>query len=111
MQISMPRGDLRPISFTIDNNGEPYTDLDEIYFTVKKSYANNRFLIQKKLGDGSIVLQSDDSFEFRIEPEDTDSLDYGQYVFDIELVKDGTIKQTFVGDFILTNEVTFAENE
>jgi len=44
-------------------------------------------------------------------PEDTDNMCFGEYMFDIELVIVGELKQTFVGKFILTAEVTFAENE
>ena len=58
-----------------------------------------------------IEFQVNPSYTFNIEPEDTDNLDYGTYVFDIELIKTGEIKQTSVGQFTLTSEVTFAENE
>ncbi len=111
MEISMARGDLETVSFTIETDEGLYTEADEIYFTVKKTFINKNYLIQKKLGDGSIQLMSDDTYEFRIMPDDTNSLDYGKYVFDIEVVKDGSIKKTFVGDFYLTHEVTFADNE
>lgn len=110
MQITMPRGDLRPIEFQVNLQKVPYTEFDEIYFTVKKTVSNKEFVIQKTLSGGDIILD-DGSYTFNIEPEDTDDLDYGTYVFDIELIKVGEIKQTFVGQFTLTSEVTFAENE
>lgn len=110
MQITMPRGDLRPIEFQVNLQKVPYTEFDEIYFTVKKTVSNKEFVIQKTLSGGDIVLDGT-SYTFNIEPEDTDNLDYGIYVFDIELIKTGEIKQTSVGQFTLTSEVTFAENE
>lgn len=110
LQISMPRGDMRAERFTLMLNNSPYIDLDEIFFTVKKSVNHKTPLIQKKLSNGTITLDNE-SFKFVILPEDTDDLDYGHYVFDIELVKAGEIKQTFVGGLELTSEVTFAENE
>lgn len=111
LSITMPRGDLETVSFKLESGETLYTDADEIYFTVKTTFNKTDYLIQKKLSDGTIILMSDNSYEFKIMPEDTDDLNYGKYVFDIEVVKNGSIKKTFVGDFILTQEVTFAENE
>lgn len=111
LNITMPRGDLRAVKFKVNQGTSIYTDFDEIFFTVKKSFNNRNALFQKKLSDGTIILREDDLYHLRIEPEDTDGLDYGTYAFDIELVKGDTIKQTTVGELVLTNEVTFAENE
>lgn len=112
MQISMPRGDIRNIRFSVKNGDEFYTDFDEIYFSVKKSVQNSKLLIQKKYTDGDIMLdETTGYFSFKIMPEDTDSLDYGKYAFDIEVVKGNMIKQTSVGTLELTSEVTFSSNE
>ena len=110
MEIIMPRGDLRTIQFGVSQNGLPYIDFDEIYFTVKKTVTNKTFVLQKKLSDGGITLEGN-VFQFIIEPEDTEELEYGKYPFDICLVKEGVIKETSVGSLTLTSEVTFAENE
>lgn len=112
MTISMPRGDIRPIRFVIVDQSGNTTDIvfDEIYFTVKRSYGNKAFLFQKKLSNGTIQ-QDGDGYSLTIRPEDTDDLAIGDYVFDIEILAGDDIKQTTVGDFILTNEVTFAINE
>ena len=113
MKIEMPRGDLRNVRFTVTNaDGTPSEiAFDEIYFTVKGADTDKNFLIQKRLGDGGIERMDDGSYQFSILPEDTDNLRVTRYVFDIELVLDGEIKQTTVGELVLTNEVTFAENE
>jgi hypothetical protein len=66
--------------------------------------------MQKRLSRNEIVLDSEGYFHFQISPEDTDNLDYGNYKFDIEVVGEG-IKQTFLGELILKDEVTFASNE
>ncbi len=112
MTISMPRGDIRPIQFTVFNsNGEiSNIDFDEIYFTVKRSFRDRSALFQKRLSDGTIE-KNENGYRFVIRPEDTDRLDVDRYVFDIELVLDDDIKQTTVGELILTDEVTFASNE
>ena len=111
--IIMPRGDIRPVRFTVrsPDTQEVVSDLDEVYFTVKRNYTDRDFLFQKRLTNGDIEKLQDDSYQFSIMPGDTDGLKIGKYVFDIELVRGNDLKQTFAGDFVLTNEVTFAENE
>ena len=111
--ISMPRGDIRPIQFTVIDQagGKSAIEFDEIYFTVKRSYHDKNFLFQKRLGNGTIETLDDGSYRFVIQAIDTDNLSIGKYVFDIELVLGDEIKQTTVGEFILTPEVTFASNE
>lgn len=113
MNINMPRGDLRFIKFAINDVSGHIVDidLDEIYITFKKNDDISQYLFQKKLSDDSITKDENNYYHFKIEPENTDNLDYGEYVFDIELVKEGSIKQTSTGILKLTKEVTFAENE
>lgn len=112
MQISMPRGDIRPVSFTINSKSQESLEFDNIYFTVKKNYKAREILFQKTLSSGSIEHVESGTYQFTIEPEDTNGLDYGDYVFDIEVVStEMHIKQTFIGTFSLTHEVTFSINE
>ena len=113
LMISMPRGDIRPVRFTVTNYEGGISDIvfDEIYFTVKRSFSDKMYLFQKKLSDGTIEPDESEGYTFVIQPADTDNLSVGRYVFDIELVLGDEIKQTTVGEFILTNEVTFASNE
>ena len=112
MTISLPRGDIRNVRFQINDGSQVYTDFDEIYFTVKKDYKKEDYLIQKKLSAKSITLDKESGFfSFRLEPEDTNELNYGTYVFDIEINKGDVIKQTSLGQLIITEEVTFSANE
>ena len=113
--IVMPRGDIRAVSFEVfkfDEDGTRISGIElyEIYFTVKASYTNRDYLFQKRLSADNIESLGEDKYQFTIEPEDTDALKIGRYVFDIQLVGDG-LKSTFVGDLILTEEATTAENE
>lgn len=113
MTITMPRGDLRPVRFTVcgEDGGETDLQFDEIYFTVKASYNDARYKFQKRLSRGDIERLEDGSYQFAIRPEDTDGLMMSKYVFDIELVLGEEIKQTTVGELILTSEVTHAADE
>ena len=110
--IIMPRGDMRPVSFMIRNCDQPVAaeEISDIYFTVKLDFNITDYLFQKRLSAGDIDLIDDGSYQFVIEPEDTDALKFGRYVFDIEIVGPD-IKQTFIGDLVLTNEATHKSNE
>ena len=113
MEIIMPRGDLRQIMFSAqgDDLETSISDFDEIYFTVKHTFTDRMYLFQKKLSTGGIRLTENGNYQFTIQPKDTDKLPFGDYVFDIEVVRGSDIKQTFVGHLKLTEEVTYSENE
>lgn len=113
MRITMPRGDIMPITFSIKNADGSVTDIDftEIYFTVKRTFFDKKVVFQKRLSNGSIEKEEQGVYSFTIQPQDTDDLDFRTYVFDIELVLNNEIKQTTVGELAITNEVTDARNE
>lgn len=111
LSISMPRGDIRSVSFTVKDETKADVILDEIFFTVKENYNKGPYLFQKRLSTGEIERQDDGSYQFMIRPEDTNGLKFKDYVFDIEVLAGTDIKQTFVGSLQLTSEVTHAENE
>lgn len=114
MQIKMPRGDYRKVKFQIkDKSGElANIDFKEIYITFKESTSTKEMLFQKRLSKGDIVKNDDGYYHFGIMPEETDSLDYGTYYFDIQIENDDPlIKQTVTGQLIITDEVTHATNE
>ena len=109
----MPRGDIRLIRFLVNDSDRTTTAVDftEIYFTVKKTTKDRLYMFQKKLSTGGIVKLGSGDYEVKIASADTENMSYGDYKFDIELVYEDQLKDTFVGDFILTEEVTFNENE
>jgi len=113
MEIRMARGDMETRQFLLKNSsGQTYsTAPDEIYFTVKKTADDKDFIFQKRLSSGGITLIETGKYQFVIEPEDTNQMKYGEYVFDIEIVKDGLLKKTFCGKLILEKEVTHYYNE
>lgn len=113
MLITMPRGDIRRIHFVVSDSlgNETDVDFDEIFFTVKRSFQDRAILFQKRQSNGTIWKADDGGYDQKIMPEDTNDLKYGQYVFDVELVQGDEIKQTNVGNFVLTNEVTFVADE
>lgn len=113
MRIAMPRGDIKLVRFLINDPNGTATDIDftEIYFTVKKTTKDRLYQFQKKLSTGGIVKLDLGDYQVKIEPKDTRKMMYGKYKFDVQLLYEDQLKETFVGDFELTDEVTYDENE
>lgn len=122
MMIRMPRGDLRLVRFLVNDRNGTATDVDfsEIYFTVKRSSKDRLFEFQKRLSTGGITKLALGDYQLRIEPKDTNkmvvnNIRFPNYVWDIqvEYESDGHmfIKESFSGSLVLTDEITYAENE
>ena len=113
MRVSMPRGDIKLVRFLVQNldDSQVTVSFTEIYFTVKKTANDREYYFQKKLTTGGIVKLAPGDYQVRIEPEDTQNMKYGNYKFDIQITYENQVKETFVGDFVLTEEITHPENE
>lgn len=114
LHITMPRGDLRSFKLAVKESASgaiTEKTFDDIYFTVKVIYLAEPYKIQKRLSAGTIVKDEEGYYHFTIQPEDTNDLQFGDYDFDIELVKEGAIKQTTIGKLTLSPEVTYESNE
>lgn len=106
--FSMVRGDTQSFELEITENNESVT-VDSIYFTVKNDTHTEEVLFQKKLNDG--ITLTNDVYNITIDPSDTDSLDYGRYAYDIEIIKNSIKKTIAVGVLDIKEEVTFVINE
>lgn len=114
LKIILPRGDRTSKKIAIRERATgdiTNIEFDDIFFTVKRAYLNQEFKFQKRYSTGQITKDSEGYYHFTILPEDTDGLPFGDYDFDIELLKNGAIKHTTVGVLSLTREVTYAVNE
>nr|DAG31895.1 MAG TPA: hypothetical protein [Caudoviricetes sp.] len=101
--IYLTRGDSASIQLKITqvDDDTDYTpeDGDVITFSLKKDPTQSKTLLSKTLSNETLVIN----------PEDTNNLAYGRYVYDIQLTKkDGTV-QTIIPPHIfkLDKEVTF----
>ena len=100
--ITMTRGDTARISVYIsDAEGEPYTpsEQDTIRFAMKKDYKDAEPLLLINIPVDTMMLV--------INPEDTKSLPFGAYVYDIELTTETGVVDTFIdrAKIKLTEEV------
>ena len=98
--ITLTRGDFCSFHVDIlDASGNDYElqEGDVVYFTVKQSTKSEQVLIQKT------------GVDIEIEPEDTQNLQYGSYVYDVQLTYANGRNDTFIGpaDFVITEEVTW----
>lgn len=100
--ITLTRGD----SFAADigivqPNGDPYipSEGDQIRFAMKRNVKDEEVLILKDIPIDTLRLVLD--------PEDTKDLDFGYYVYDIQLTKSTGEVDTFItkSTLVLTEEV------
>lgn len=111
--IEFPRGDTCPLSMTLtdaDGNVLIPTAGDEIYFTVKKSYMSQNSVLQKKYTNGDFTIDNG-MIRFVLSHEDTASLDYGNYNYDIQFKSSDYVKTILKGSITLTEEATWINNE
>lgn len=112
MDLEFTRGDTQFIKFQLkDGEGNPIvlTLDDKLYFTVKQNRNSKKILIQKKYPDS--IQYADGYFYFTLESEDTSSLSYGTFQYDIELKSGEYVKTLGLGTISLTDEITFKEDE
>ena len=115
MDFEFPRGDTKALlKFKLtDKNGEELVlaNTDKLYFTVKKNAGDTTPLIQKTINNG-ITKTDDGYYHVRLEEDDTATLPYGTYGYDIE-IKTGTgiVKTLTIGSISLTEEYTHKGDE
>ena len=102
-KIQMTRGDSLVLALDIKNGDETYVpdEGDVIRFAMGigyKSEPNYHLILTKDIPLATLVL--------KLDPEDTESLDYRTYNYDIELTKQNGYVDTFISNKItLTKEV------
>lgn len=100
--ITLTRGDTFSADVSIfQPNGRFYvpSDGDSVRFAMKKSPKDEKVLILKEIPI--------DTLKLILQPEDTKNLDFGNYVYDIQLTKSSGEVDTFItkSTLILTEEV------
>lgn len=105
------RGDNKTFTFQRkDADGKVITEKpNKIYLTIKQNEYEKQVLIQKTFDDG--IRFENNTYYVDFVPEDTDNLNFGEYVYDIEIIN-GDVKKTIKKDiFVIESEVTHKENE
>lgn len=108
MTICFTRGDTLKFKFLVKFQDEKvisHSDVSELFVTIKKNEYTSKILFQKTLDDIEIDATGYIHVEFR--PSDTETLDYGKYLGDIEITLVNGTRKTKVFDFELLAETTF----
>lgn len=111
--IELIRNDSLTLKFQrLAPDGNVITDeADKLFFTVKQNNITDTVVFQKTKEDMEYDSETG-TYRFTILPEDTVSLPYGTYKYDLEVVNGTDYKKTIsIGDFNILDEVTFAVNE
>lgn len=100
--ITLTRGDTFAADIGISQpNGDPYipSEGDSVRFAMKRSTKDDEVLILKEIPVETMRLILD--------PEDTKDLEFGNYVYDIQLTKSTGEVDTFItkSTLVLTEEV------
>lgn len=100
--ITMTRGDTLDVPVKImKNDGTEYEiqSGDQVRFAMKKKYDDANPLIMKTLDNEDLRIV--------VEPLETSQLDYGDYVYDVKLIKENGEKDTFINmaKIVITREV------
>lgn len=97
--ITLTREDTAVIQLDINVNGNPYdfNENDKIIFSVKQSYDDTDYVLQRQLNSKYVTISHDD----------TNNLEVGTYVYDVQIsFADGQVVTYGPGKFKLTADVT-----
>lgn len=110
--FEFPRGDTCPVSFELTDSAGNALNMDsaEIYFTMKKNYKTQEYILQKRYSAGEITVE-DTTASFVLGHYDTGNLDFGSYVYDIQFVSGDLVSTLIKGEINLTDEATWIDNE
>jgi hypothetical protein len=105
------RGDSKTFTFQRkDKNGDVITEKpDKMYLTIKQNEYEKQVLIQKTFDNG--IRFENDTYYVEFKPEDTDNLNFGEYVYAIEIINGDVVKTIKKDTFVIESEVTHKENE
>lgn len=99
-RIVLVRGDTLTAKVIVKCDGEEYEmrEGDSMRFALKKNYNSKMAIINKEIPADTLLLT--------LSPEDTDALDGGTYVYDVELTfANGDIDTFIRGDIVLLPDV------
>ena len=102
------RGDSQSFKFLIkykDSTPIKTDDIESLFLTCKKNIYSNEIVFQKNIKD--VKIDDAGCVHVTFEPKDTETLDYGKYVFDIEITTKAGYRKTKLFEFELLGETTF----
>lgn len=113
-EIEIVQGDTSPIykfQRKYDDGTVITTQPKKMWITFKRSPNIEESLFQKTLEDG--ITFEGGYYKFKLLPEDTNNLNYGEYGFDIAILNENSEKKTLLNNAILVvvEHYTHKKNE
>lgn len=102
--MSMVRGDTHYINVVMVGLSG---NLDSAYFSVKENEDDDTYVFQKTLSDGIEKITAD-TYQVRIAPEDTASIEKGTYHYDLQIEKDSDVFTPLIGPLYIRQDITEA---
>lgn len=111
IDLSMVRGDTLETTLTFTDADDNVIDITDwtIFFTVKKEeYLTDDDDSEAEISKSETITDgTSGQYTLTIDPEDTEEVDPGLYVYDIQIKKDdGSIQTVVIGNFEIIQDVT-----
>ncbi len=106
LNLEMTKGDTLSFGVQIYKLGQ---DLETAYFTVKRNYDDDQYILQKALNNGITIGHIDGEdyyYVVRVAPEDTEGLEVGKYYYDLQIALNQDVFTILKGIFTIDFEVT-----
>lgn len=100
--FEMIRGDSLIFTFEIEELND---DLSSCYFSCKKDIDDESYTFQKYLDNG-IEKVEENKYKVRIAPDDTKTLDIGNYIYDLQIGVGEDIFTVMTGQLKIGKEIT-----
>lgn len=107
-KLEMVRGDTLQFGIGVEFDEAPQ-ELESVFFSCKKNYDDDETIFQKKLGDGISFVKSDGNklyYVVRVAPEDTESIEAGQYYYDLQISLNSDVFTILNGVLKIYDDVT-----
>ena len=104
--IQMVRGDTLSFGFEYDGTDQ---ELDEAYFTCKKSQSSEQIIFQKALRYGitkDFSVAGVKRYIIRIDPTDTKNVEAGDYYYDFQVKLNGDVFTFLIGALTIKQDIT-----
>lgn len=106
------RGNNKNIPIVFKKNNEAVKEkADKVYFSVKCNYKDDEVVFQKTLDNGITFNEETGVYTIELLPNDTNELCFGDYDYDIEIIRNGKVDTPLMGVFKIGKEVTHKCNE
>ena len=111
VNLEMIRGDTLQFAVEIEFDEGPQK-LESAYFSCKKNY-DDKAIFQKKLNDGITYRATERNklyYVVRVAPEDTESVEPGQYYYDLQIGVNSDVFTILHGVLKIYDDVTIGVN-